>query len=155
MKINYSKNYDLLNLISNLKTKKKILKTKAMIGLEEFRENTKTGKDANGKRFHKYSKMTKAFKKKWGKSQTLVNLTCGIENGKAVSGGMMTSISIKSDNDSAETYFIDAKKGDLAYDHQTGAGRLPIREFVGWTKKALSRVDKHIDKQIDKWINNI
>ena len=156
MSVTFEKNYDMRILAKGLEDVKLVLDDMITVGKDQIVANTKAGIDCNDKEFAKYAEETKKMKTKYGKSPSLVNLEHGKDSkGKATSGNMMTSIATKITGNLAETYFIDANKGLLAYYHQTGQGDLPIREFVGWTKKADTMINKIYNKFLDKLLRKI
>ena len=156
MSVTFEKNYDMGILAKGLADVKPVLDDMILVGRDQIISNTKAGLDCNDEEFEEYAGRTKKMKTKYGKSPSLVNLEHGKDSkGKATSGNMMTSIATKITGNLAETYFIDANKGLLAYYHQTGQDNLPIRAFMGWTKKADKMINKIYNKFLDKLLRKI
>jgi len=95
------------------------------IGMElrEFiKRRTRKGIDVNNEPFEPYSAMYLEYRNEMGKTD-FVNLEDRSE--------MHNSLSVLADNTKAELYYSDAQRAKVAFRHQTGAGRLPIRQHFG------------------------
>ena len=147
MPIKIKKTYNYNGLNKTIKNLQSVAEEIVLIGRESFIENTKKGKDINGKAFEEYADSTVKIRSKYNKETSFRNLTFGIDSkGRSQSGGTLQSIAIKAQKLKAFTYFIDNNKGELAYYHIMGKGNLPVTKFIGWTKEARKRVNKVLKK---------
>jgi hypothetical protein len=123
------------------------VEAKAMID-----RRTAVGKDAEGKKFAPYSPGYSAAKarsisSRRGKRQKTRAGKSGLGRyglgaGRMIvvdltaSGRMMSSLASHAlDVATSEVYFSASSEAQKAYWHQTGAGKLPIRRFMGLSKK--------------------
>jgi len=93
----------------------------------EIRKRTLSGRDYTDTKFHAYSDTYAAHK------TSIMSKIPNAEPEKVTlmaSSGMIRSIKIRRNGTIAEGYFVRPDKAKLGYWHQTGAGRLPVREWL-------------------------
>jgi hypothetical protein len=139
-----SQEIDLKKYLGSLAKDESVREVFFQLAFEKMIERLDDGKDVNGKAMVKYSKEYKdslayaAFSK-----DGTVNMT--------LSGDMVNSVSIKSQNSNKMVVGFDGKEQNAkAFAHITGFEGHPTikgakpREFFGWTDKELSQISKEL-----------
>lgn len=140
------------------------------VAYDKWLENLDNGIGADGKRLAKYSKSYK---------DSLAFLAFGKDNtvNMQLTGGMVASVEIQKQSDkSIKVGFVGDEENAKAYAHMTGfqghptlEGKVPIRNFFGWSDDDLLKIakefkpnnksepnvkDEKILNLIDRLINN-
>ncbi len=128
----------------DIKPKQQDLYNIAMKARYNIWSRTKNGKDYLGYPFAPYSEKYKLVREKLHKTTEIVNLE--------FTNRMLSSIQIANRPNESYIYFADANRRKIAYYHNTGAGKLPLREFFNLSSQELDILAKSLLKQIENRI---
>lgn len=114
--------------------------------LKDLRDRTASGKDYQGVDFHAYSDKYQTYK-----DNKMSNIE-GATPGKVTlmdTGKMIRSLKITRQGSFAVAYFALGDRARIGYWHQTGAGKLPKREWMNVSMKQRKEILAKLNKMIE------